>query len=246
MVSTTVLASDLHLSEERPRQLLLFDALVERCCHEAERLFLLGDLVEAWLGDDDDRPPHPRLVQGLQQLTAAGVSVWVAHGNRDFLMGARFAECTGVTLIPESLTVDLDGRKALLMHGDSLCTRDVGYQQVRKMLRDPAWQARMLQLPFEQRLALANQYREQSLMLSSRKDESIMDVTPEAVEAVMREAGVDLLIHGHTHRPARHTLHLEGRAAERIVLGDWYGEGSEILVCRGGELDLLPLASYLG
>ncbi len=208
-------------------------------------MFLLGDLVEAWLGDDDDRPPHPQLRRGLCRLTAAGVQVFVAHGNRDFLMGERFAASTGVSLIPESLRIDVNGQPALVMHGDALCTLDVSYQQIRRTLRDPAWQARMLALPFEQRLALAQQYRDQSLMVSSRKDESIMDVTPAAVEASMREAGVRLLIHGHTHRPARHLLELDGAAAERIVLGDWYGEAASVLVADGETLVLTPLAQYL-
>ncbi|HAZ61609.1 MAG TPA: UDP-2,3-diacylglucosamine diphosphatase, partial [Gammaproteobacteria bacterium] len=236
---------DLHLSEERPEQIERFDALVDRASIEAERVFLLGDLVEAWLGDDDERPPHPQLMRGLSRLTAAGVQVFVAHGNRDFLMGERFAASTGVSLIPESLCIDVNGQPALVMHGDALCTLDVSYQQIRRTLRDPAWQARMLVLPFEQRLALAQQYRDQSLMVSSRKDESIMDVTPAAVEASMREAGVRLLIHGHTHRPARHLLELDGAAAERIVLGDWYGEAASVLVANGETLVLTPLAQYL-
>jgi UDP-2,3-diacylglucosamine hydrolase len=241
----SLFASDLHLSEERPEQIARFEAFVARAAGEARRVFLLGDLVEAWLGDDDDRPPHPQLIRGLGRLTAAGVEVFVAHGNRDFLMGEHFAAATGASLITESLRIEVNGRPALVMHGDALCTLDVSYQQIRRMLRDRAWQARMLALPFEQRLALAQQYRDQSLMLSSRKDESIMDVTPAAVEAAMRDAEVRLLIHGHTHRPARHGLDLDGEPAERIVLGDWYGEQASILVADGATLELTPLAGYL-
>lgn len=245
MRRVTLFASDLHLSEERPEQIDRFDALVARAAGQADRVFLLGDLVEAWLGDDDDRPPHPRLERGLRRLSDAGVQVFVAHGNRDFLMGERFADATGSTLIPESLRIEVNGQPALVMHGDSLCTLDIPYQQIRRMLRDPAWQARMLVLPFEERLALARQYRDQSLMVSSRKDEQLMDVTPAAVEAAMRAAAVRLLIHGHTHRPARHVLDLDGAPALRIVLGDWYGEQASVLVADGQDLNLLALTDYL-
>jgi len=245
MRSLTLFASDLHLSEERPGQIDRFDAFVARSAREAERVFLLGDLVDAWLGDDDNRPPHPRLIHGLRRLSEVGVQVFVAHGNRDFLMGEHFAEVTGATLIPESLRIEVNGQAALVMHGDALCTLDVSYQQIRRMLRDRAWQARMLVLPFEQRLALAQQYRDQSLMLSSQKNERIMDVTPAAVEAAMREAGVRLLIHGHTHRPARHVIDLDGAPAERIVLGDWYGDPASVLVADADGLRLMALADYL-
>lgn len=242
----SLFASDLHLSSERPRQLRQFESLIDFCEQQVERLYLLGDLVEAWLGDDDDRPPNPLLVNGLRRLTQRGVEVTVIHGNRDFLMGEGFRRATDVQLLPESGVIDLHGRPALIMHGDALCTLDHEYQAIRRQIRAPEWQQGILALPLAERIALAERLRSQSIALSAQKDRDIMDVTPTAVVDVMRTNGVDLLIHGHTHRPGRHALAIDGRPAERIVLGDWYEDADYVLAASPGELNLLTVANLLG
>lgn len=242
---TLLFASDLHLAEQRPEQVALWARFVAAACAVgADAVYLLGDLVEAWLGDDDPRPPNPALRAGIARLTAAGIPVTVVHGNRDFLMGPAFAAETGAHLVPEAARIDVCGRPALIMHGDSLCTLDVSYQALRRQLRDPAWQARMLTLPLAARIAFASQLRSESLALSGMKDAHIMDVTQEAVDAAMRTHDVTLLVHGHTHRPAVHDFLLDGRPAQRVVLGDWY-EAGRLLVATPERFELLDVETWV-
>lgn len=241
----TLFVSDLHLSLERPEKLALFAAFMEGPARAADALYILGDLVEAWLGDDDDRPPNPEILARIKALADSGVPVHVAHGNRDFLMRDRFCAESGATLLPEEARVDLHGEAALLMHGDTLCTADVEYLTLRRQLRDPGWQARMLALPLADRIAFAARLRSESIALSSKKDQYIMDVTQQAVDDVMTRHDVRLLIHGHTHRPAVHHFTLEGQPATRIVLGDWYEQDS-VLVCEPGLRRLLRVSEYIG
>lgn len=218
---STLFISDLHLQPSQPR---LFEAcrrFLDDEVRHADALYILGDLFEVWIGDDDDAPWIADVARALQQVRARGTRLYFMHGNRDFLVGNDFAARCGLELLGDSAIIDLHGRHALLMHGDTLCTEDSDYLAFRAQVRNPEWQQMILAFPLEQRRQLAAQLRTQSKMAASNKAEDIMDVTPAEVARVMAENGVDLLIHGHTHRPARHDLVVDGKPAERIVLGDW-------------------------
>ena len=217
----TLFASDLHLSAEQPATIQAFLAFLAGPARQADGLYLLGDLFELWIGDDAPQPSDQPVVDALATLTRGGVPLWIMPGNRDFLYGAVFAAATGATLLPDPATIDLDGKRVLLMHGDLLCTGDDAYQRFRRLVRDPAWQAAQLAQPASVRLALAQQLRQQSRQQSAGKDEFIMDVTASAVTAAFRDYGVSCLIHGHTHRPGHHSLVVDDRTVERIVLPDW-------------------------
>ncbi len=226
--------SDLHLDSRRPEPLARFHALLAGPARRAEALYILGDLFETWIGDDDDRPPHPEVLSTLADLAAAGKPVYVMHGNRDFLMSERFERETGCRLLPEATVVDLYGETTLLLHGDTLCTDDLEYQAFRRQVRDPIWQAGFLALPLAERAALAQKAREGSRAAMQDKAEEIMDVTQAAVVAAIQAHGVRQLIHGHTHRPAIHRLALPGGDARRIVLGDWYESDSVLFLDERG------------
>jgi len=234
-------ASDLHLSPARPAQVELAFALLAHCRAHAGAVYLLGDLVEFWLGDDDEDPLHRRLVAALADLTAAGVPVALTVGNRDFLMGQRFAAESGVTLLGDYTTIDLFGIPTLLTHGDLLCLKDVPYQEFRRTVRDPARQAQFLALPLAERRRIATATRSDTQKSMLDKDDYIMDVDPDEVVRVLGAHGARRLVHGHTHRPAIHPLTLAGARAERVVLGDWYGAGEVYWVTAGGAR-LLPAA----
>ncbi len=227
---TTRFISDLHLSDQRPAITEAFIAFLDGPARDSEALYILGDLFEVWLGDDMVLPAYARAIEAMHRLADAGVPLHVMHGNRDFLLGEAFAAMSGATLLPETQVIDLHGTPTLLLHGDTLCTDDTAYQQFRAMVRDPAWQAAVLARSPEERLALARQFREMSMTEMAGKSAEIMDVNPDAVRTAFREAGVRQMIHGHTHRPAIHDLDLDGRPARRIVLGDWYEQGS-VLEC---------------
>lgn len=226
---TTLFISDLHLSQERPHITQLFLSFLRGPAREAEALYILGDLFEAWLGDDMVLPDYEETIEALKQLSS-GTPVFIMHGNRDFLMREAFAEMTGASLLDDAVVIDLYGTLTLLMHGDTLCTDDVAYQEFRAMVRNPEWQQALLAKSPQERLALAKQYREISKSETQAKGEMIMDVNQPAVEQAMQEYGVKQLIHGHTHRPAVHDFTLEGNAAQRIVLPDWYDKGG-VLSC---------------
>lgn len=225
----TLFVSDLHLSEERPDKLALFIEFLSGPARRSEALYILGDLFEVWLGDDDDTPPIPSILRNLADLRAK-VPLYVIRGNRDFLMGAGFEAKTGCTLLPDTHLVDLYGTRTLLLHGDTLCTKDVDYQAFRRMVRNPEWQAQVLATPLVTRRAMAKQLRKESVTAMRGKTPLIMDVDQEAVQSVMCQHGVYRLIHGHTHRPDVHRFMLDSQPAERIVLGDWYEQDS-VLVC---------------
>lgn len=239
---TTLFISDLHLSAERPAITRLFIEFLQTRAPQAEALYILGDLFEVWLGDDMILPEYQEALQTMQQLSRQ-VPVYVMYGNRDFLMGEEFCRQSGATLLPEPSTIDLYGTPTLLLHGDILCTDDLPYQEFRRMVRDPQWQQALLAKSPEERLALAKQYRETSQLETGSKDEAIMDVNQDAVAQTLRDHELLQMIHGHTHRPAIHEFDLDGQAARRIVLGDWYEQGS-VLVCdaSGCRLEGLPLA----
>jgi UDP-2,3-diacylglucosamine hydrolase len=192
---------------------------------------VLGDLFEYWIGDEGLAMPMPATVAAaFHALSAAGTQVFFMHGNRDFLLGERFAKAAGMVLLDDPTIVDLYGTRTLLMHGDTLCTDDKEYQRFREMVRNPAWQSAFLAKPVEERIRMAQSVRGESEQAKQVKDMAIMDVAPSAVEEVLRKHGLPRLIHGHTHRPARHEHRIDGHLCERYVLADWYGKGS-YLVC---------------
>lgn len=238
----TLFVSDLHLDPARPAITALFLDFLARQAGRADACYILGDLFEAWIGDDDDAELGRRVAGALRALADSGVPVHFLHGNRDFLIGERFAAAAGVRLLPESEAINLYGEPVLLLHGDTLCTDDADYQAFRAQVRDPAWQARLLELPLAQRRALAGQLRETSQQATQLKETAITDVNLEAVDGALRARGIRRMIHGHTHRPAIHEWMLDGQPARRAVLGDWYDRGS-VLRCdvTGWRLEPLPL-----
>jgi UDP-2,3-diacylglucosamine hydrolase len=222
--------SDLHLDDERPRITELFLQFLRGEARGAQALYILGDLFESWIGDDDDAPLALAVQDALAELTHGGVAAYFMAGNRDFLVGDAFAARSGITLLHDPTTIALGGVPTLLMHGDTLCTDDVAYQKFRAQVRDPAWQRAFLAQPLAQRRAFAAHAREQSRQHTGSTMAQIMDVTEAAVHEALQTHGAARLIHGHTHRPGRHRIPLGDRVAERIVLGDWYEHGSVLRV----------------
>jgi UDP-2,3-diacylglucosamine hydrolase len=239
---STLFIADLHLDESRPHITSLFENfLASDEVRNADALYILGDLVEAWIGDDDDAPLPQRIARATRAVSDAGVPVYFMVGNRDFLLGEAFAERAGLTLLDDGTVHNLYGRPTLLMHGDVLCTDDVAYQTVRRNVRTPEWKAQVLSMSLDARRAFAAQARQDSLAHTGKTQETIMDVNAGAVADAMRHAGVQTVIHGHTHRPAIHEFQLDGMSAKRIVLGDWYEHGSMLRVTpQAVELLALP------
>jgi UDP-2,3-diacylglucosamine hydrolase len=241
----TLFVSDLHLDDARPRATRLFGDFLAGEAHSAEALYILGDLFEAWVGDDDPSEVGAFVAEHLRALSDHGVPVSFMHGNRDFLLGEAYAARAGMRLLHDPTRIELHGEPALLMHGDLLCTGDTAYQQFRAQTRDPEWQRAFLAQPLEARLAFARQARgesarHQGALREAGRMETITDVAPAAVEAAFAVHGVDTLIHGHTHRPA---IHRDGKRT-RIVLGDWYEQGSVLRIDeRGPRLSALPCRS---
>lgn len=226
---STWFIADLHLSPQRPDISALFAAFLQQLPGQAEALYILGDLVDAWLGDDDDSDFARWLQQQLRQLTESGVAVYLMAGNRDFLIGAQFAAATGVRLLSEPTVITLDGTKVLLLHGDTLCTLDHGYQRFRRIIRARPMQALLRALPLRIRMGIARQLRSRSKTQQALPAAlwDRFDAQADAVIALCEQYQVERLIHGHTHRPGRHQHPLHnGRQVERIVLGDWYQQGS--------------------
>ena len=241
----TLFVSDLHLDPARPATTALFLDFLARQARQAEACYILGDLFEAWIGDDDDTELGRVVVNALRSLADSGVPVYFLHGNRDFLIGPRFASESGIQLLPETDVIDLYGEPVLLLHGDTLCTDDVDYQAFRAQVRNPVWQARLLEQPLAQRRALAGQLRETSRQALQLKATDITDVNPAAVNQALRAHGVRHMIHGHTHRPAIHEWALDELPVRRAVLGDWYVQGS-VLRCDEAGWCLEPLALSIG
>ena len=238
----TLFISDLHLDPERPAITDLFLDFLGTRAVGSEALYILGDLFEAWIGDDDSGTMNDAVCHGLKVCTEAGTPVFVMHGNRDFLLGTAFAERCGCTLLNDAARIELYSTPTLLMHGDLLCTDDTEYMSFRDMVRDPGWQAALLSKPLDERRHMAQEMRASSREQTSGKAESIMDVNAGAVGRVMTEYHVQRLIHGHTHRPAIHDLEIAGQPAQRIVLGDWYEQGS-VLVCSTAGCELQGIAT---
>jgi len=227
--------SDLHLDASRPDAIRDFVAFLRGPARSASALYVLGDLFDAWLGDEQLREALPASIsQEFAALAASGVPVYIQQGNRDFLLGKRFASASGATLLPDVVVHDLHGTPTLIMHGDLLCTDDVDYQRFRAFTRSAGPQRVWNALPYAWRRNLAQRLRARSRDATAVKLPSIMDVNAAAVEGAMRQNKVTRLIHGHTHRPACHRLNFDGKHAERWVLGDWYARGSYLEVAADG------------
>lgn len=223
---TILFVSDLHLDAAAPEASDQFIAFLRGEARAAAALYILGDLFETWIGDDDDDPERARICAALGDFTASGTPCFVMHGNRDFLLGEGFAARTGTRLIADPVITQIHGVRALLAHGDLFCTDDVKYQQLRIIVRDPQWQQRLLALSLADRKLLANEARAGSRAHTSRAQPAIMDANPAAIELAAREFDVDVVIHGHTHRPGVHEFVADGRPRTRVVLGAWYEQGS--------------------
>jgi len=238
---TVLFISDLHLDAGDAKSIRRFTDFIDRDALGAERLYILGDLFEAWIGDDDDDPRLVPIVGALARLTRSGVPCAVMHGNRDFLLGARFCANTGCTLLSDYERVEIFGQRVLLTHGDLLCTDDTRYLTLRGQLRDSKWQRDFLAKPLAERRKIAADLRQMSATEIAAKADDIMDVNQTTVERTMRDHGVSLLLHGHTHRPAVHSFALDGRPAQRIVLGAWHETATLVRwTAAGFRLDTLP------
>ncbi|PIJ58155.1 UDP-2,3-diacylglucosamine diphosphatase [Erwinia sp. OLMDLW33] len=236
-MSHTLFIADLHLCTEEPAITAGFLHFLRREAQHADALYILGDLFEAWIGDDDPNPLHAEVATALRQLN---IPCYFIHGNRDFLVGKRFARAAGMTLLPQEQVLELYGRRVLIMHGDTLCTDDEGYQRYRQKVQQRWLQRVFLALPLFVRQRIARKMRNGSKQANRNKDLAIMDVNPQAVVDAMSRHQVPCLIHGHTHRPAVHALNINGLPAERLVLGAWHEEGSMIKV----DPDEIALISF--
>ena len=232
--------SDLHLSPGAPGVTRIFLNYLGNQARSAERIFILGDLFEAWPGDDSIDDPDDRfnreIVAGMRKLADSGTDVVVQHGNRDFLLGKRFAESSGATLIPDPSLLALSSWQFVLSHGDALCTDDAEYQAFRAQVRTTDWQTGFLNRPLAERKAIAGAMREQSEASKRDKPMQSMDLNPAATDDFLRQHGYITLIHGHTHRPARHDHIVDGIHVERWVLSDWHESHGEYLVWDGHQL----------
>lgn len=237
MKNKTLFISDLHLDRDRPDIIQLFSRFLETEAHEADALYILGDLFEYWIGDDQPVDGLEDCLHGIKALQQGGIPVYFIHGNRDFLLGDSFSAQNGITILPDMTVIDLYGTPTLIMHGDTLCTDDEDYQNLRTIFRNPEWQKKFLSQSLQERIREAQELRSRSKEANQEKSETIMDVNQAAVEAAMKHCNVSQLIHGHTHRPAIHELTIDNQPAKRIVLGDWYERGS-VLRCDAGELSL--------
>ncbi len=237
----TLFIADLHLQTEEPAITAGFLRFLRGEAKSADALYILGDLFEAWIGDDDPNPLHREMAAAIHALVDSGVPCYFIHGNRDFLIGKRYARESGMTLLPEEQVLDLYGRNVLIMHGDTLCTDDTGYLAFRAKVHTPWIQKVFLALPLFIRNRIAARMRAGSKTANSSKSMTIMDVNPQAVVSVMEKHGVQWLIHGHTHRPDVHSLIANGEPAHRVVLGAWHTEGSMVKVTpEGVELIAFP------
>ena len=232
----TLFISDLHLSSERPAIGGLFLQFLNEQAPQAEAVYILGDLFEAWLGDDVIAPEAQAILDAMRRLSDGGTALYVMHGNRDFLLGKGFAELSGATLLDDPFVLKLYGTPTLLMHGDLLCTDDLPYQAMRQQLRQPEWIKGFLAKSVEERIAFAQSLRQRSKKETGEKDEAIMDVNATTVQQYVERYGISRIIHGHTHRPA---IHQNGNI-QRCVLGDWYQQGS-VLRCDSDGCSLQTL-----
>jgi UDP-2,3-diacylglucosamine hydrolase len=238
---TILFISDLHIDAGRPAIVEQFLGFLQAEAAGATALYILGDLFESWVGDDDPDAAQSAAIAGLRALTAAGVPCFVMHGNRDFLLAAQFCQMSGAHLLPDPLVITLYGEPVLVMHGDALCTDDRAYQRLRATVRDSDWQRQFLGLSVDARRALAGAARAGSRAHTATMQHHITDVSPDSVAQALRAAGTATLLHGHTHRPAIHAIQVDGRPCTRIVLGDWYDHGSLLRWDHNGP-ELVSLA----
>lgn len=231
---SSLFIADLHLSKERPEITGLFLDFLSQQARDAEALYILGDLFEAWLGDDVILPEYQAVIEAMGQLTESGVRLFVMHGNRDFLLGERFCQLSGAELLDDPCTIDLYGQPTLLMHGDLLCSDDVPYQKMREQIRRPEWIAEFLAKTPQERIAFAQELREISRKETGKKQEAIMDVNDDTLADYLDHHEVQQLIHGHTHRPAVHQHVSSHGPVRRIVLSDWYQEGHYLSCDKDG------------
>jgi UDP-2,3-diacylglucosamine hydrolase len=228
--SVTYFIADLHLAQNRPDITACFLSFLKNDAPKAQTLYILGDLFEYWIGDDDKNPFVVEVASSLNALSLLGTKIYFIHGNRDFLLGRNYAKSCGMQLLPETDMIDLYGKPVLIMHGDTLCTRDIAYQAFRKKSRSWWWQAIVKNLPLFVRKKIAEDYRKKSASATALKSQEIMDVTETEVIAELELHKSQLLIHGHTHRPKVHDIQANNKAAQRIVLGDWYEQGAWLKV----------------
>ncbi len=234
--------SDLHLSPERPHIQQLFEGFLRTQAAGARALFILGDLFDYWIGDDDlDQPFQSSIAAALARLTSSGCKLYLMHGNRDFLLGERFAAAAEASHLEDPHLIEHAGIRTLLMHGDTLCIDDPDYQAFRAKVRAIAWQREFLAKPLEERRAIAQQLRVDSRSSQERKADAIMDVAPSAVLETFRRYDCTRMIHGHTHRPGRHEYSVDGRICERWVLADWYANGSFLRCDADGRCEAVVL-----
>lgn len=233
-LSRTLFISDLHLDAARPEATARFQRFLQGALPGADALYILGDLFEYWVGDDGLGLAFNEAIASGLKAASRLLPVFFMHGNRDFLAAEGFARATDAKLLPDPANVDLYGRAAVLLHGDTLCTDDLAYQRFRAQVRDPAWQRATLARPLAERVAMARHFREESEGAKQGKSMEIMDVAPAAVERAFAACDCDLMIHGHTHRPGRHVHRVAGRDRERWVLPDWYAKGGYLEVSPAG------------
>jgi UDP-2,3-diacylglucosamine hydrolase len=239
----TLFISDLHIDAARPAINRQFLEFLRSEAKDAAALYILGDLFESWIGDDAPDSAQAESIAGLRELAESGVPCFVMHGNRDFLLSRQFCAATGAQLLPDPLIITLYGEPVLVMHGDALCTDDRAYQRLRATVRDADWQRRFLELSISARRALAGAARAGSQAHTASMEHQITDVNTDSVALALRAAGTSTLLHGHTHRPAIHALEVDGRPRTRIVLGDWYDQGSVLRWDQNGpELKSLARA----
>jgi UDP-2,3-diacylglucosamine hydrolase len=238
---TTLFISDLHLHPSRPVVTDCFVQFLEASAATTKALYILGDLFEVWIGDDDPDPHHRRVIDALHKFTASGPECFFARGNRDVIIGRKFCAETGSQLLDETTVIELYGTRILISHGDELCTDDLAYQRFRQQARNPTWRALFLALPLSLRRYVAQHLRRRSKADTALKPEDITDVSAQAVEEAFSTHRVTTMIHGHTHRPGVHELELFRKPRTRIVLGDWYEQGSVLRWDESGyRLETLP------
>ncbi len=238
----TLFIADLHLDPKRTISLKLCLNFFAKRARQAEALYILGDLFEVWLGDDDDEPAYKPVLAALHDLTNSGTAVFIMRGNRDFLIGEGFLKATGCLLIEDPYLIDLYGTPTLLMHGDTLCTLDTEYQSFRRQVRHPSWQQHFLKQPLAERRKIATQARLLSQAKTQNAIENMMDVTTEAVSSALKEHGVYQLIHGHTHRPGVYEEFINGKKAHRRVVSEWDEKKAIILSCSPEYCQLIDLS----
>ena len=233
MLNQTIFVSDIHLCESRPSITDAFIRFLDETASQSEALYILGDLFEYWIGDDCNQ--HENIIEAIKQLTNRQIRVFLMHGNRDFLIGPFFEKRTGALLLDDPTLIEIYGKKILLSHGDSMCIDDIEYQIFKDKIRHESWKNGFLKKSLNERISIANEFRKESELNKKNKSDEIMDVNSDEVNrTIIRFNYPDFFIHGHTHRPKNHLIHLNGHSMQRIVLGDWYEQGSYLTIDASG------------